>query len=94
MTWRNFVGRLPIASQRRGLSIATLYGLSLAVRFTSATGGDDEVPAPSLHMIKPVTSIMIRTAPRLPYEGLVQGAQPIVLRSGWPLGSSGCRAGM
>ncbi|WP_245509648.1 hypothetical protein [Bradyrhizobium vignae] len=52
------------------------------------------MPAPSLHMIKPVTSIMIRTAPRLPYEGLVQGAQPIVLRSGWPLGSSGCRAGM
>jgi hypothetical protein len=45
-------------------------------------------------MIKPVTSIMIRTAPRLAYEDMTQAAQPIVLRSGWPPGSSGCRAGM
>lgn len=94
MTWRNFVSRLPITSQRRGLSTATLYGLSLAVRFTSAAGGADEVPAPSLQMINPVTSIMIRTAPRLSYEDMARAAQPIVLRSGWPLGSSGCRAGM
>ncbi|GGI22898.1 hypothetical protein [Bradyrhizobium guangdongense] len=94
MTWRNFVSRLPITAQRRGLTTATLYGLSLAVRFTSAAGRDDEVPTQSLQMIKPVTSIMVRTAPRLPYEDLAKAAQPIVFRPGWPLGSPGCRAGL
>lgn len=94
MTWRNLVSRLPITLQRRGLATATLYGLSLALRFTSAAGEDGEVPAQSLQMIKPVTSVMIRTAPQLPFEALAKAAQPIVLRPAPPLGSSDCRAGM
>ncbi|MCS3763146.1 hypothetical protein GGE24_005152 [Bradyrhizobium centrosematis] len=94
MAWRNFVGRLPITSQRRGLTTATLYGLSLAVRFTSAAGGDEGVPPQPLQMVKPVASIMLKTAPQLPYENLVQAVRPIGLRSGWPLNSSGCSAGM
>lgn len=94
MTWRDLVSRLPIGSHRRGLATATLYGLSLAVRFTPAAGEDGEMATQSLQMIKPVTSVMIRTAPQLPFEGLAKAAQPIVLRPGWPLGSSDCRTGM
>ena len=94
MTWRNFVNRLPITSRRRGLATATAYGLSLAVRFTSATGERVEIPAPTVGMIRPAVSIMTRTSPRLPYEDLANAAQPIVFRAGWPLVSSGCRAGM
>ena len=38
MIGKNIAGRLAITSKRRGLATAVVYGLSLAVRFTSATG--------------------------------------------------------
>ena len=44
MIGKNFVSRLAITSKRRGLATAVVYGLSLAVRFTSATGEELEVP--------------------------------------------------
>jgi len=37
MIWKNYVNRLAVTSRRRGLASAVVYGLSLAVRFTSAT---------------------------------------------------------
>ena len=48
MTWKNFVSRLAIAPRRRLVATAIVYGLSLAVRFTSATGEEVEIPAQSL----------------------------------------------
>ena len=47
MIWKNFVSRLAITSRRRVLATAVVYGLSLAVRFTSATGEEMEIPPQS-----------------------------------------------
>ena len=95
MIWRNFVNRLAITSRRRGLATAVVYGLSLAVRFTSAAGEQVELPAQSVQRAKPVISILTGASPRLPYEDWApKAAQPIGFRSGWPLGLPGCRSGM
>ena len=94
MTWKNFVSRLAITSRRRGPAIAVVYGLSLAVRFTSAAGEEVEIPALSVQRTKPMMSIMTGASPRLPYQDLAPNAQSIVFRPGWPLGSAGCRMGM
>lgn len=94
MIWRNFVNRLEITSRRRGLAMAVVYGLSLAVRFTSAAGEEVEIPVQSVQRTKPIISIMTAVSSRLPYEDWAPNAQPIVFRPGWPLGSTGCRLGM
>ena len=49
----NFVSRLAITSRRRVLATALVYGLSLAVRFTSATGEEMEIPAQSAQSAHP-----------------------------------------
>jgi len=93
MIGRNFVRRLAIAPPRRGLVTAVIYGLSLAVRFTSAAGEEVAIAPQSAQRTHPLISIMTTDSPRSPYQawGLVQ---PIVFRQGWPLGSpaSGCVA--
>jgi len=95
MIWKNIVGPLGIAPRRRFVATTLVYGLSLAVRFTSATGEQVEIPAQSMQRTKPVTSIMTGASPRLPYEDWAANAdQPIVFRTGWSLGIAGCRAGM
>ena len=43
MSW-NLVGFPAIAPRRRLVATAIVYGLSLAVRFTSATGEEIEIP--------------------------------------------------
>jgi hypothetical protein len=92
MTWKNFVNRLAITSRRRGLTTAIVYGLSLAVRFTSATGEEVEVAAQSVQTAHPVISIVTRGVAQLPYQDWGStSAQPIVFRPGWPLGSASCR---
>ena len=81
MTWKTFISRRMIASRRRGLATATLYGLSLAVRFTSATGEEVEIPAHVMHY--PLVSVMTRDSTNLPYQDWGRAAQPVVLRQGW-----------
>ena len=70
MTWKNFVSRLAIRSPRRGVATAVLYGLSLAVRFTSATGEEVEIPPQAAQRAHSLISIMTRlhapAADRLP----------------------------
>jgi hypothetical protein len=93
MIWKNFVSRLAITSRRRGLATALVYGLSLAVRFTSATGEEVEIPAQSVQRTNPVISIMARNGAQLPYQDWSpRSAQPIAFRQGAPLSSGGCRA--
>ena len=88
MIGKNFVSRLAITSSRRGLATAVVYGLSLAVRFTSAAGEEVEVPPQSAQRAHPLISIMIRDGSRLPYEDWARkSAQPVVFRQGWPPGS-------
>ena len=93
MIWKNFVNRLAITSRRRGLATAVVYGLSLAVRFTSATGEEMEIPAQSAQRAHPMISIMTRDDAQLPYQDWgSKSAQPIVFRHGWPPSSAtpGC----
>jgi hypothetical protein len=66
MVW-NFVNSLAIASRRRLVATAIVYGLSLAIRFTSATGEEVEIPAQSLQRINPVVSITTGDDAQLPH---------------------------
>jgi hypothetical protein len=95
MTWKNFVSRMAIRSPRRGVATAVLYGLSLAVRFTSATGEEVEIPPQAAQREHPLISIMTRDSSRLPYQDWrYTPLQPIVFRQGWPRSSPppGCIA--
>jgi hypothetical protein len=93
MIWKTFVSRLAITSRRRCLATAVIYGLSLAVRFTSAAGEEVEIsPAQRVH---PMISIMATNAERLPYQDWgTKSAQPIVFRHDWSprAAMSGCTA--
>jgi hypothetical protein len=84
MTWKTFANRLAIKSRQRGLATAAIYGLSLAVRFTSAAGEEVEIPAQSIQRSHPVIAIMTSDRAALPYQdwGRIP-VQPIVLRHGW-----------
>ena len=84
MIRKTLINQLAITSRRRGLATAVVYGLSLAVRFTSATGEEVEIPVQSLQRTYPGISIMTADRPSLPYQDWVRGsAQPSVLRQGW-----------
>ena len=88
MIGMNFVRRLANASWRRVFVTAIIYGLSLAVRFTSAAGEEVEIPPQSAQRAQPLISIMTRDSSRLPYEDWGRKSmQPVVFRQGWPAGS-------
>jgi hypothetical protein len=81
MIWKTFFSRLAITTRRRGLATAVIYGLSLAVRFTSAAGEEVEIPPQSVQRDHPVISILTRDSTSLPYQDWDRSlAQPIVLR--------------
>ena len=82
MVCRNFVNRLAIGSKRRCVATAVVYGLSLAVRFTSAAGEEVELPPTSVQGTTTAISMMAGARPQLPFEG---SARPTVFRSGWSL---------
>ena len=85
MTRKNFVSLPAIAPRRRVVAAALVYGLSLAVRFTSATGEVVEIPAQSVQRTNPVMSIMTKNGAQLPYADWgPNAAQPIFFRHGWP----------
>ncbi|MGF6431217.1 hypothetical protein [Bradyrhizobium elkanii] len=88
MIWKTFVNRLAITSRRRGLATAVVYGLSLAVRFTSAAGEEVEIPVQSAQRTYPAISIMTGDRASLSYQNWgLSSAQPIVLRQGSSLKS-------
>ncbi|QOZ48622.1 hypothetical protein XH89_09965 [Bradyrhizobium sp. CCBAU 53340] len=91
MIWKNFVSLVKIAPRRRMFASAIVYGLSLAVRFTSATGEEVEIPVQSVQSANSVTSVMKRDGASLPYaEWSVNAAEPILIRRRWfrPIGST------
>jgi len=97
MIWKNFVSLIAITSRRRAVATAIVYGLSLAVRFTSATGEEVEIPAQSVQRTNPVmSSIMTKDGAQLPYADWVpNAAQPIIFRQRGPLrvsSMSSCRS--
>ena len=85
MIWKRFVSLASIAPRRRIVATTIVYGLSLAVRFTSATGDEVEIPPQSLQRPNPGMSIVTRDNAQLPYaEWIPSAPQPILLRSAWP----------
>jgi hypothetical protein len=92
MAWKNVVSPLAIAPRRRVVATALMYGLSLAVRFTSAAGEETEIPAPAAQSAHALTSIMINDGDQLLYRNWpAKPALPIALNRGWPLGPRSCR---
>lgn len=94
MTWKSLAS-LAIKSRRRVVAPAVFYGLSLAVRFTSAAGKEVEIPPQPAQRTHPVISIMTVDGAHLPHLDCgTKPAQPILLRHGWPPRSSppGCVA--
>ena len=67
MTSKTFVSLLAVAPRRRLVATAIVYGLSLAVRFTSATGEEIEIPARSLQTTNPTRPIITKDGVALPY---------------------------
>jgi hypothetical protein len=84
MTWNKCVAFLAIATRRRVIATALVYGLSLSVRFTSATGEQVEIPAQAI-MANDGAQVIHLALPSEP-------AQPIALYRGWPAGTRGCGA--
>ena len=88
MIWK-LVNPFAVTSRRRVVASAVLYGLSLAVRFTSAAGEEVEIAAQSPKWVHPMMSILTRNDARLPYQDWgPKSAQPIVFRHGWPRSSA------
>ena len=90
MIWNRSVRRLAIKPRRRMVATALVYGLSMAVRFTSAAGEETEVAPQAARGSYPITSVIINDGGRLLYRDWPRPAQPIALR-GSPA-FRGCRA--
>ncbi len=93
MTSKTFVSLFAIAPRQRLVATAIVYGLSLAIRFTSATGEEVEIPAQSLQRTNPAISIVANDGAPLPYAdwGGPNAAEPIFFRRHWPLRRRRCR---
>ncbi len=87
MTWKTFVNLPAIAPRRKVIATAIVYGLSWAVRFSSATGEEVEIPPQAVQSTSPVTSIVINDGAQLFNEDW-----PLAANRGWSPDSRGCRA--
>lgn len=94
MAWKDFGSSLAITRRRRVVATALMYGLTLTIRFTSATSEDAEAQAQASQGANAMTSVMINDAAQSLYRDWLPGvAQPISLRRGSLSSASGCRAG-
>jgi hypothetical protein len=90
MAWKNFIGPYAITSRRRVIASALIYGLSLTVRFTSATGEEPEHPVQTAQRISPMLSILMKDGVPISRDWPLKHAQAIVFERARPLGSAGC----
>jgi hypothetical protein len=86
MTWKTLVRQIAIRPRSRVIASALVYGLSLAVRFTSATGEEVEISPQSLQRTNPAAFIMTSNGAQLPYAnwGGPSATEPIFFRRRWP----------
>ncbi|PAY09644.1 MULTISPECIES: hypothetical protein [Bradyrhizobium] len=86
MISKTFVSLLAIPPRRKLVAPTILYGLSLAIRFTSATGEEVEIPAQSLQRTSPEISMMANNGAPLPYVGWgsPNAAEPLFFRRRLP----------
>jgi len=89
MTSKTFVSLLAFPPRRRLAATTIMYGLSLAVRFTSATGEEVEIPPQSLH---PAMSIVTNDDAHLSYAGWggPNAIEPAFFRRRWTASMSSC----
>ncbi|MBR0700197.1 hypothetical protein JQ599_09820 [Bradyrhizobium diazoefficiens] len=88
MAWKHCVALLAIVPRRRVIATALVYGLSLSVRFTSATGEEVEIPIPS------TTSIMSRAGVSIFHDDWpLKPSEAIAFQFRRPAVSRGCHAG-
>jgi hypothetical protein len=91
MAWKNLIGPYAITSRRRVVASALMYGLSLTVRLTSATGEDTDYAAQAAQTANPLLSIMVRDSARISGDWPPKLARSIVFqRSPSPV-SKECR---
>jgi hypothetical protein len=77
MIWKR-LGPLVITSRRRAATSAVVYGLSLAVRFTSAAGEEIEVPAQVAERSHAMLSIMMNESSQITQKSwFTRTAQPL-----------------
>ncbi|WP_194471493.1 hypothetical protein [Bradyrhizobium sp. CCBAU 51753] len=76
MIWRSIVRSRAIGSHRRLVATAVVYGLSLAVRFTSAAGEETEIPPQVALSANPMTSIMVNNGARTTSQNWPAPVQP------------------
>jgi hypothetical protein len=87
MAWKHCVTLPAIVPRRRVVATALVYGLSLSVRFTSATGEEVEIPSPT------TTSIMTRAgAPIFHDDWPLRPSESIAFQLRRPVVSRGCHA--
>ena len=85
MIWTHFVNNIAIGPRKRVIATALVYGLSLAVRFTSAAGEEVEVAPHFMQTPHPLVSMMTGSGSGLPYQDWgPKIARPVVFRDGWP----------
>ena len=88
MTWKRLASPLAIKSRRRAVAPAVFYGLSLAVRFTSAAGEEVEVAPHFMQTPHRLVSMMTGAGSGLPYQDWSPKASaPAASRYSWPLSS-------
>ncbi|MGY8663354.1 hypothetical protein Q3C01_13395 [Bradyrhizobium sp. UFLA05-109] len=92
MTSKTFASLIAIAPRRRLVATTIVYGLSLAVRFTSATGEEVEIPPQSLQRTNPTMSIVANDNTQLPYAnwGGPNATEPIFFRRRWAASTPSC----
>jgi len=92
MTSKTFVSFLAFPPRRRLAATTIMYGLSLAVRFTSATGEEVEIPPQSLQRPTPALSIVAHDDAHLAYAswGGPNAVEPIFFRRRWAASMSSC----
>jgi len=87
MAWKHCVALLGMVPPRRAIATALVYGLSLSVRFTSATGEEVEIPPAA------AASIVTGNGALALHDGwLLRTSEPTPLRLGWSTASRGCHA--
>ena len=87
MVWKHCVTLLAIVPRRRIIATALVYGLSLSVRFTSATGEEVEIPTLAR------TSIVTRDGALILRDGWpLKASEPITLQLARSVTSRGCHA--
>lgn len=91
MTWKTLRSPLAITSRRKVVASAIIYGLSLAVRFTSATGEEVEIPPQFVQSTDSAIAIISKDGSQPSYLDFgLNAAQPIVLRHSGPLTHQSC----